>query len=350
MMIPTLKEHLQRYPQMQGQDIIKLTYQNEFGCEHMVSDSQKSLQRIIDESGELSKQKIRVEPIGNNLARLYFGQLTRIEAYTIHQLFVWTAHTYQGNTDAFIQKLQECKNWLNNPKISQEIDQYLSNGIQAVRHSSHYHEEYDPHYRVIRADLAFCYPLFLKINQLQSKKKTLLIAIDGKCGSGKTTLASLLNEVYQGNIFHMDDFFLQPHQRSAQRLSKPGENVDHERFLKEVLEPLSQQKEIIYQPFNCSIMQLSDQMTTIPFHAISFIEGTYSLHPDLIDYYDLKIVTTIDDETQMERILKRNGPDLAKKFEDIWIPLENNYFNQLDIFSKADILCSTKNNHVDILP
>lgn len=349
-MIDTLKEHLQHYPQMQGQDIIKLCFQNEFGCEHMIDDQQKSLQRIIEESQSLAKQEVRVEPIGNGLARLYFGKLTADEAYTLHQLFVWTAHTYQGNKDAFLHKLVECQHWLKDQAIHQEIDQYLKNELHAVSHSAHYHEAYDPHYRVIRADLAFCFPLFLKINQLHTKKETLLIAIDGKCGSGKTTLAHLLNEVCQGNIFHMDDFFLQPHQRSSKRLKMPGENVDHERFLKEVLKPLSQQEDIIYQPFDCSIMQLSAHKEIVPFHAVSFIEGTYSFHPDLISFYDLKIVTTIDDETQMERIIKRNGPALSKKFKDIWIPLENNYFNQLDIFAKADIRCSTKNNHVDILP
>lgn len=350
MMMNTLKEHLQRYPKMQAQDIIKLCFQNEFGCEHLIHDQQKSLQRIIDESHSLSNQEIRVESIGNHLARLHFGQLTKIEAYTLHQLFVWTAHTYQGHTDRFIHKLRECQKWLNDEAIREEIDQYLNNEIKAVSHSDHYHEAYDPHYRVLRVDLAFCYPIFLKINQLLTSKETLMIAIDGKCGSGKTTLADLLNEIYQGNIFHMDDFFLQPYQRSSQRLEKPGENVDHERFLEEVLKPLSQKQDIIYQPFDCSKMQLSDQCETIPFQKVSLIEGTYSLHPDLIDYYDLKIVTTIDDKTQMERIIKRNGPDLAKKFEDLWIPLENNYFKQLDIFSKADIRCSTKNNHVDILP
>ena len=217
-MIDTLKEHLQRYPQMQGQDIIKLCFQNEFGCEHMLHNQKKSLQRIIDESQSLSKQAIRVELIGNGFARLYFGHLTTDEAYTLHQLFAWTARTYQGNTDTFIHKLEECQQWLNDKVIHQEIDQYLKNGIYPISHSPRYHEEYDPHYRVIRADLAFCFPLFLKINQLHAEKETLLIAIDGKCGSGKTTLAGLLNEVYQGNVFHMDDFFLQPHQRSSKRL------------------------------------------------------------------------------------------------------------------------------------
>jgi uridine kinase len=37
-----------------------------------------------------------------------------------------------------------------------------------------------------------------------------IVAIDGKCTSGKTTLASRLAEIYDCNVFHMDDFFLRP--------------------------------------------------------------------------------------------------------------------------------------------
>ena len=65
-----------------------------------------------------------------------------------------------------------------------------------------------------------------------NKDKDVLIAIDGKCASGKTTLAERLALKYKANLFHMDDFFLRPFQRSEERLKVPGENIDHERFLK----------------------------------------------------------------------------------------------------------------------
>ena len=65
---------------------------------------------------------------------------------------------------------------------------------------------------------------------LQTDKPRLLIAIDGCCATGKTTLARQLAERYECNLFHMDDFFLRPHQRTEERLAAPGENIDHERF------------------------------------------------------------------------------------------------------------------------
>lgn len=46
----------------------------------------------------------------------------------------------------------------------------------------------------------------------------------------------------------MDDFFLLPQDRTPERLAKPGENVDHERFDREVLSPLCHGQTAVYRP------------------------------------------------------------------------------------------------------
>ena len=51
----------------------------------------------------------------------------------------------------------------------------------------------------------------------------------------------------------MDHFFLRPEQRTPERLRTPGENVDHERFLEEVLCPLRAGRVFWYRPFDCSV-------------------------------------------------------------------------------------------------
>ena len=56
-----------------------------------------------------------------------------------------------------------------------------------------------------------------KIDELLSEKDFVVVAIDGKCTSGKTTLAAKLAEIYDCNVFHMDDFFLRPEQRTPAR-------------------------------------------------------------------------------------------------------------------------------------
>ena len=49
-----------------------------------------------------------------------------------------------------------------------------------------------------------------QIDDLLTQKDAVIVSIDGKCTSGKTTLASKLAELYDCNVFHMDDFFLRP--------------------------------------------------------------------------------------------------------------------------------------------
>ena len=63
---------------------------------------------------------------------------------------------------------------------------------------------------------------------------------------------------------------------------------------------------------------------------IIIVEGTYSflLVQGMID---ISIFLTIDSTLQKERIIKRNGEERWKNFEDTWIPLEERYFETLNL-------------------
>ena len=76
--------------------------------------------------------------------------------------------------------------------------------------------------------------VFCRIGGPLCKQNNLVLAaIDGRCASGKTTLAAQLQQQFDGSVIHMDHFFLRPHQRTPQRYQEPGGNVDRERFLEE---------------------------------------------------------------------------------------------------------------------
>lgn len=166
-----------------------------------------------------------------------------------------------------------------------------------------------------------------------------IIAIDGRCGSGKTTLAAQLQAHYDCAVIPMDHFFLRRSQRTAARLEMPGENVDHERFLEEVLLPLSKGELFTYRPFDCSRMELAAPVTVAP-GALTVIEGSYSCHPALWDHYDLHIFLTVDPAEQMRRITARNGA-YAKVFQEKWIPLEERYFTAFDLENRCDLILRT---------
>ena len=175
-----------------------------------------------------------------------------------------------------------------------------------------------------------------QINMLLEEKNFVIVAIDGKCTSGKTTLASQLAEIYDCNVFHMDDFFLRPEQRIPERFAEVGGNVDYERFHEEVLLPLKSGKAFSYRPFDCSTFTLAAPVTVAP-KKLNVIEGTYSHHPYFGNPYDLKIMLTVDAETQRQRVLERPA-FLHKRFFEEWIPMENRYFDGFAIPSEAGFI------------
>lgn len=176
------------------------------------------------------------------------------------------------------------------------------------------------------------------IDQIIKTKKQVIIVIDGKCGAGKSTLGRFLQQYYQASLIFMDDFFLQSHQRTKERLLEPGGNIDYERFKDEIIAPLLLQKDIRYHRFDCSQMKLSEDVQIISYRSITIIEGTYSLHPYFGHYYDLSIVLDISPQTQEKRLLQREGKEKFELFKKKWIPLEQRYFENDDIYSKANII------------
>ena len=175
-----------------------------------------------------------------------------------------------------------------------------------------------------------------QIDTLLEEKNFVIVAIDGKCTSGKTTLASKLAEIYNCNVFHMDDFFLRAEQRTPERFAEVGGNVDYERFQEEVLLPLKSGKAFSYRPFDCSTFTLAAPVAVTP-KKLNIVEGTYSHHPYFGNPYDLKILLTVDEETQRKRILERPA-FLHKRFFEEWIPMENRYFDGFAIPSEAGFI------------
>ncbi|MBQ8633090.1 MAG: AAA family ATPase [Lachnospiraceae bacterium] len=172
----------------------------------------------------------------------------------------------------------------------------------------------------------------------RTTKRPFLIAVDGMCGSGKTTLGNYLAKELNASLFHMDDFFLQPHQRIEARLSEPGGNVDYERFKAEVLDHVTDTAGVTYRPFSCHEWKLADKPITVPYNNIVIVEGSYSHHPYFEDIYNIKIFLEISPEEQKKRIIARDGEAIWPMFEQKWIPMENRYFEEFGIKTKSDYI------------
>lgn len=174
-----------------------------------------------------------------------------------------------------------------------------------------------------------------------ARSPRLIVALDGRCAAGKTTLAGELARRYGWTVVHMDHFFLRPGQRTPQRYAAPGENVDHERFLAEVLLPLERGELQSYRPFDCHTLDFGPPVPAAP-APVTVVEGSYACHPDLWDHYGLRVFLTVAGEEQLRRVAERNGPEALTAFRDKWIPLEEAYIAAQDLETRCGCVIELK--------
>lgn len=168
-----------------------------------------------------------------------------------------------------------------------------------------------------------------------------IVAVDGRCASGKTTFAQRVGELFdECSVFHMDDFFLPPAKRTPERLATPGGNVDYERAAIELFEPLCRGEAVSHRRFDCHTMTMKEPICA-PFRRLNIVEGSYALHPTLRGYSTLHIFFTCSAQVQLSRLERRESAESLEKFKLRWIPMEETYFRELSIDSQCDLVVDT---------
>lgn len=166
-------------------------------------------------------------------------------------------------------------------------------------------------------------------------KERLIIGIDGPSASGKSTLSEQLKNKYDALVIHIDDYFLPKIMKTSERLNEPGGNFHYERFIEEVMSNINNDV-IPNNKFNCQNEQL--EYFKVMNKRVVVIEGCYSMHRLLREYYDIKIFMDVSKDEQLHRIKKRSGEAMLSRFVNEWIPLEDMYFIKEQIKEKADII------------
>ncbi len=176
--------------------------------------------------------------------------------------------------------------------------------------------------------------------RLEQGPAPFLVAIDGRCSSGKSTLAAFLGEKLSAPVLHIDDFYLPFSRRSALRMECVGGHIDWQRFSHEVLTPIAQGKEILYRPYRPHHDFWEESQKIAP-HSIYIVEGSYSQLPELVGFYHYKIFLTVSSAIQQERLLKREGAEKTSLFLSRWIPAEEKYFAACEVRAHADVVSDT---------
>ena len=178
--------------------------------------------------------------------------------------------------------------------------------------------------------------IITKIRELLCQKDFAVIAIDGRCASGKTTLAKQLQQELCCNVIHMDDFYLPLDKRDADWQHIPAKNIDFQSLL-DVFDNIEAQSEYQFSPYSCQKGSYGEVLTFSP-KPITIIEGSYSCHPDFYDHYDVRIFMDITSDEQKKRLLIRNKEEGYAKFQQLWIPLEEAYFKKYDVSNHCDFV------------
>ena len=354
-----LIEHNRAYPGLLAKDIFKFLYQSAFGCEHAVTSYEAALAYIRREAATIDQSTPpQIDRLDGSYSRVHLSWLNGgLRPETLARMFCLSAQVEEGGHEALQEKLAVARELIEGGKLSldlaefdRELALWAKTDYSAVHHSEAFRAAYRPAYRVISNRYAEYLPLFARIDRLLEQRPSdapsnapsndaVIVAIEGGSANGKTTLAETLRTLYGCDVFHTDDFFLRPEQRTAQRLAEVGGNLDRERFFDEVVTPLTRREAVRYRPFNCATQALEPAVTVMP-KGLTVVEGAYSMHPAFGHYYDLAVFLDVPADIQRERILKRNSPQLARRFFDEWIPMEHAYFDGMKIRDRADIVLS----------
>lgn len=330
-----LQEHFDNYPNMEIQDAVKFLYQSHMGPGHLIADESAAMTRLNaewDSTPDIPRSR-PYESIGNGLCRFYISCCKGIglSPKTLHSLFCLTANTWVSDP-ASLENSLELLYALPFPKeeIDRYLTQYRADGYPMVSHSDRYRQLYSPAYRIVRQEYAKLLPILCSVDALMAETDCVRLAIDGPCASGKSTLGRLLAQIYHCPLFSMDDFFLRPEQRTRNRLTEPGGNVDYERFDREVLSPLCKQEPVIYRRWDCHLQEFAPARKIEPAPLV-IVEGSYALRPDFRDRYHLRIWAEAPWEIRRQRLLNRDGPEMMKHFQSLWIPMEDRYFSTCQV-------------------
>ena len=170
-----------------------------------------------------------------------------------------------------------------------------------------------------------------RIRELSQTTSPLVIAVDGRSGTGKSTLSAWMAGQVGATLIDQDDFYAGGTRETWQRLTaqeKADRVIDWRRVRAEVLQPLRVGMPASWQPFDWETMDglAAESITAQPSRMV-ILDGAYSSRPDLADVIDLSILVTLPDAVRRARLRRREGEEVVSVWHAIWDEAEEYYFS-----------------------
>jgi uridine kinase len=167
------------------------------------------------------------------------------------------------------------------------------------------------------------------LSTIIDQSKTFLLAIDGRGGSGKTTLAKSIAEHFQAQIINTDDYF------DFEIIPAKNYFWNKQDFITDILKPLSQSYTANYQKnkwVNGTFAGEKEIVKIAP-KGLIIIEGLMSLQKELLQYYNDSLWLNIDLETSLARAKSRDINEKGWDKNEVelnwskWIPTQEEYIS-----------------------
>ena len=183
--------------------------------------------------------------------------------------------------------------------------------------------------------------LLVLMRQVRRRQRTLVVGIDGRGGSGKSTLSHALERAdREVTVVEFDDFYRPSSERNARAAegdTEIGGNFDWRRLRDQVLVPLSQDEVANYQRYDWVRDELAD-WHVVPVGGIALIEGNYSTRQELLGFYDFTIWIEAPHEVRLQHGLLRGGQDTRDRWLTEWMPEEDRYIEAEDPAKRVDLV------------
>jgi uridine kinase len=187
--------------------------------------------------------------------------------------------------------------------------------------------------------------IVVRAEALRSEQGRIVIAIDGRGGAGKSSLARSLVAALPRSAHVEHDWFHLPKAQVS-----PGRRFDHERLIREVLSPFrSGEREVSFLRYNWGYLAgkpdgYHDTATTIGGADVLILEGCDTLNPTLAPHLDLRIWLNTPPEVALERGMRRDieeyglDPDRVRAAWTEWSGWEEESLARDDRRTRADIV------------
>jgi para-aminobenzoate synthetase len=165
-------------------------------------------------------------------------------------------------------------------------------------------------------------------NKAAKNEAPLIIALDGKSGSGKSTIADALHRHLDSAKLPLDDFFsatIPDREWDAFSIEERRSRVfEWDRFIHECLEPLRKGRTATWRAFDFEsgpeqdgTYRLESEEKRLDTAPIVLVDGAYSSAPELLEYIDVTVLVKAPKDERLDRLKKRDGVGLLDQHQQV---------------------------------